>query len=123
MNNRIYKVVSRQLWIEAEQAGVFRGAPIDLQDGFIHFSAASQVVETVARHFVDQADLLLVEVEPARLGAALKWEVSRHGELFPHLYGDMPLGAVLSVVDLPQGPDGTHVFPANFARHVDGDDK
>ena len=121
MDQRIYKVVSRQLWAEAELAGVYRGAPIDLQDGFIHFSAASQVVETVARHFVGQDDLLLVEVETAKLGDALKWERARGGELFPHLYGDLPLGVVRLVVDLPLGSAGTHEFPANFANRVDGD--
>jgi uncharacterized protein (DUF952 family) len=103
LNKRIFKVVSRQLWADAEQAGVFRGAPIDLQDGFIHFSAANQVVETVAKHFSGQDDLLLVEVDAERLGEALKWEASRGGDLFPHLYGDMPLDSVLSVVDLPLG--------------------
>ena len=102
MNERIYKVVSRRLWAEAEEAGVFRGAPIDLKDGFIHFSAAAQVVETVARHFAGQDDLLLVEVDAGRLGEGLRWEASRGGDLFPHLYGEMRLDAVLSVVELPQ---------------------
>lgn len=118
MNDQIYKVVSRRLWAEAAQAGVFRGAPIDLQDGFIHFSAANQVVETVAKHFAGQTDLLLIEIDAAALGEALKWEVSRGGELFPHLYGSLTLESVLSVVDLPLGADGAHLFPANFA---DGD--
>ncbi len=111
MNKVIYKVVSRSMWEEAEAAGVFRGAPIDVQDGFIHFSAANQVVETVAKHFAGQTDLLLVEVDATRLGKALRWEVSRGGELFPHLYGDMPIDAVLAVAELLLGPDGTHVFP------------
>lgn len=115
MDKAIYKVVSRTLWEEAEAAGVFRGAPIDVQDGFIHFSAASQVVETVARHFAGQADLLLVEVDAERLGKALRWEVSRGGDLFPHLYGHLPLDAVVSVAELPLGEDGVHVFPAGVS--------
>jgi uncharacterized protein (DUF952 family) len=118
MTERIYKVVSREQWAEAGQAGTFRGAPIDLQDGFIHFSAAGQVVETVAKHFAGQTDLLLIEIDAAALGEALKWEVSRGGDLFPHLYGSLPLESVHSVVDLPLGSDGAHLFPANFA---DGD--
>ncbi|MEO8494921.1 MAG: DUF952 domain-containing protein [Planctomycetota bacterium] len=116
MNDRIYKVVSQLLWSEATKAGVFRGAPIDVQDGFIHFSAATQVAETVAKHFAGQADLLLVEVDATRLGEELRWEVSRGGDLFPHLYGDMPLGAVLSVAELPLGEDGAHVFPAGVSN-------
>jgi len=118
MNNRIYKVVSRQLWAEAETADVFHGAPIDLKDGFVHFSTADQVVETVAKHFSGQDDLLLVEVDAGRLGEALRWEISRGGDLFPHLYGAMPLDSVLSVTELPRGEDGTHVFPPSFnANH------
>lgn len=122
MNERIFKVVSRQLWAEAEQANIFRGAAIDVQDGFIHFSAASQVVETVARHFAGQVDLLLIEVDARRLGKELRWEVSRGGDRFPHLYGDMPLDSVLSVAELPVGTDGTHVFPSGLSilfRHND----
>lgn len=122
MTERIYKVVSRRLWAEAEQANVFRGAPIDVQDGFIHFSAAHQVVETVAKHFAGQADLLLVEVDATRLGSALRWEASRGGDLFPHLYGDMPLDSVLSVAELPLGDDGTHLFPSSFSSRKIGDE-
>lgn len=114
MTERIYKIVARQQWAEAAKANVFRGAPIDVQDGFIHFSAASQVVETVAKHFAGQSDLLFIEVDANRLGEKLKWEVSRGGELFPHLYGDMSLDTVVSVADLPLGPNGVHVFPDSF---------
>ena len=114
MNNRIYKVISRQLWAEAERTGVFRGAPIDLEDGFIHFSSATQVVETVAKHFAGQTDLLLIEVDAGRLGESLRWEVSRGGALFPHLYGHLPLESVISIVELPLEPEGSHRFPANL---------
>ena len=85
-----------------------------MKDGFIHFSTAHQVAETVARHFSGQDDLLLVEVDAGRFGEALRWEASRGGDLFPHLYGDMPLDTVLSVAELPLGADGTHVFPSTF---------
>jgi uncharacterized protein (DUF952 family) len=108
----IYKICPAALWREAELARVFRGAPIDLQDGFIHFSTAAQAVETAARHFAGQDDLLLVEVDTVPLGDRLKWEVSRGGALFPHLYGDLDFAAVTRVDRLPLGEDGRHVFPA-----------
>jgi uncharacterized protein (DUF952 family) len=107
----IYKIVPAALWSDAKQAGFFRGSDVDLRDGFIHLSSAAQVEETAAKHFAGQSDLLLVAVDGDRLGAALKWEPSRGGALFPHLYGDLPLSAVTSVVPLPLGPDGDHRFP------------
>ena len=107
----IYKICPSQLWREAQQAGVFRGAPLDLRDGFIHFSTAGQVAETAARHFAGAADQVLVAIDAASLGEALKWEPSRGGDLFPHLYGVLSLQAVLWAVPLPLGPDGRHVFP------------
>lgn len=107
----IFKIVPAGLWRAAEQAGVFRGSEVDLKDGFIHFSTAAQAEETAAKHFAGQSDLLLVSVDGDRLGAALKWEPSRGGALFPHLYGDLPLTAITSVVPLPLGPDGRHRFP------------
>jgi uncharacterized protein (DUF952 family) len=108
---KIYKICSAALWHEAERTGVFRGAPVDRRDGFIHFSTAAQVAETAAKHFAGQADLLLVTVESDRLGGALKWEPSRGGALFPHLFGDLALSAVIHVEPLPLGPDCRHVFP------------
>lgn len=107
----IYKIVPRDLWRRAEEAGLLRGAPVDLADGYIHFSTAEQVVETAAKHFAGQDDLLLVAVEPERLGNALKWEVSRGGALFPHLYGTLATADALWVKPLPLGPDGKHRFP------------
>jgi uncharacterized protein (DUF952 family) len=107
----IYKICERAPWREAEGAGVFGGAAVDLRDGFIHFSSADQVRETAARHFTGAADLMLVAVDAVALGDALKWEVSRGGELFPHLYGALPLAAVLWARPLPLGGDGQHVFP------------
>ena len=107
----IYKIVPAGLWAEAVAAGRFDGAPVDVADGFIHFSTAGQVAETAARHFSDQADLLLVSVDAAALGAALVYEPSRGGALFPHLYAPLGLTAVTAVRPLPLGPDGRHVFP------------
>ena len=107
----VYKICDRELWQEAARHGVFRGAPVDAADGFIHFSAANQVAETAARHFAGGTDLVLVAVDAARLGPALKWEPSRGGALFPHLYGPLPLDAVLWTEPLPLGSDGLHVFP------------
>ncbi len=107
----IFKIAPRSLWAEAEHTGVFRGSPVDHADGFIHFSSTTQVAETANRHYAGQQDLLLVAVDGAALGDALRWETSRGGDLFPHLYGELPLDAVLWVKPLPLGPDGAHVFP------------
>lgn len=111
MTDLVYKIVPAAPWREAEAAGAFRGAPVDLADGFIHLSTAGQARETAARHFAGQADLLLVAVAVEALGDALRWEPSRGGALFPHLYGPLPLGAVRGVAPLPLGADGTHAFP------------
>jgi uncharacterized protein (DUF952 family) len=107
----IYKICENALWREAERAGLFRGAPVDARDGFIHFSTAAQVRETAARHFAGAADLMLIAVEASALGGALRWEVSRGGDLFPHLYGPLPLAAVRWAKPLPLGGDRRHVFP------------
>lgn len=104
-SSRIYKIVPRALWLEAEATGSFAGSPVDLADGFIHFSAADQVAETARRHFAGQHDLLLVAVDAARLGAALRWESSRGGALFPHLYGPLTHAAALWARPLPADAD------------------
>lgn len=106
----VYKIAPRALWQRAKETGRFTGAPVDLADGFIHFSSAAQVAETAARHFAGQDDLLLVAVDVAMLGPALKWEVSRGGALFPHLYGDLPMAAVTSVALMLRGRDGHFDF-------------
>lgn len=106
----IYKIVSRSDWRAAEAEGVFRGAAIDLADGYIHFSAAEQVEETAARHFAGREDLLLLAIDSERLGDALKWEASRGGALFPHLYDALALDAVTRLHPLPLGADGRHDF-------------
>lgn len=112
MSQFIYKITPEAPWREAEANGRFTGAPIDVADGFIHFSTAGQVRETAAKHFTGQTGLLLVAIDGSRLGAALKYEVSRGGALFPHLYGVLDMKAVLWVRPLPLGADGTHLFPA-----------
>ena len=107
----IYKICPAALWREAERDGVFAGAPVDTADGFIHFSTAAQVAETAAKHFAGARDLLLVRVDAAKLGERLKWEPSRGGALFPHLYGPLWLADVGKVEPLPLGADGRHEFP------------
>ncbi|ORE93843.1 DUF952 domain-containing protein [Aurantimonas sp. 22II-16-19i] len=114
MTQTIYKILPRTLWEAAKDQGRLDGAPVDLSDGFIHFSTSAQVRETAARHFSGQSDLLLVAVDPAPLGEALRYETSRGGALFPHLYGSLPVEAVLWVEDLPIGPDGHHLFPGSM---------
>lgn len=111
----IYKISDAALWRTAEQAGAFHGAPVDLADGYIHFSTAAQVKETAARHFAGAADLLLIAVDGDALGPALRYEPSRGGALFPHLYGPLPMSAVIWVKPLPLGADGAHVFPESLS--------
>jgi len=115
MSTLVYKITPASLWHEAEAAGIFRGAPVDLNDGFIHFSTAEQVRETAAKHFSGQADLLLIAIEAEKLGPALKYEVSRGDALFPHLYAPLDLAAVAWVKPLPLGDDGRHQFPDMLA--------
>jgi uncharacterized protein (DUF952 family) len=110
MSQIVYKIAPRALWNKAVEEGIFEGAPIDLADGFIHFSTAEQARETAAKHFSGQSDLVLIAVDDARFGDAMKYEVSRGGALFPHLYGSLPVSAAIWVRDLPLGADGRHVF-------------
>jgi uncharacterized protein (DUF952 family) len=109
--NLVYKICPAALWREAERAGVFTGAPVDLADGFIHFSTAAQVAETAKKHFFGQRDLLLVAVAADALGDALRFEPSRGGALFPHLYAPLPLAVVGCVRALATSPDGTVQVP------------
>jgi len=104
----VYKIVPAPLWRESERAGTFHGSPVDRRDGFIHFSTAGQVRDTAAKHFAGVEDLLLVAVRPEALD--IRWEPSRGGDLFPHLYGALPLTAVAWVRALPL-IDGRHTFP------------
>lgn len=111
MTRLIYKIAEGEAWRAAERAGVFEGAPVDLADGFIHFSTDEQVRETAAKHFSGRQGLVLVAIDEARLGDALRYEVSRGGALFPHLYGTLDIAAAVWVKPLPVGPDGVHQFP------------
>jgi len=113
----IYKICTAAEWAEAERAGVYRGSAVDHRDGFIHFSTAEQAAETAAKWFAGQSDLVLVSVDAGPLADRLKWEPSRGGALFPHLYGELPLTAVRSVVPLPLDTTGRHVFPTDFAEN------
>ena len=115
MNKQIYKIATVEQWDQAKADGVFRGAPIDLADGYIHFSTVDQVRETATKHFAGQEDLLLLTIEAALLGDALQYEASRGGALFPHLYAELPLAAVVEVQPLPIDENGTHAFPTNLA--------
>jgi uncharacterized protein (DUF952 family) len=106
----VYKIVVTGEWAEAEAAGVFAGAGIDRADGFIHFSTAEQAAETAAKWFAGRRDLTLAAIDADALGADMRWEPSRGGALFPHLYAALPMSAVLWSRPLPLGPDGAHVF-------------
>jgi uncharacterized protein (DUF952 family) len=111
MTALIYKIHPAADWAKAEQAGVFHGAPIDLADGYIHFSTGQQARDTAAKHFAGQAGLLLIAVDAVALGPALVWEPSRGGALFPHLYGLLDMAAVRWLMPLPLLPDGSQIFP------------
>jgi uncharacterized protein (DUF952 family) len=107
----IFKIVPAAVWAAAERNGAFAGAGIDLKDGYIHFSSAEQVAETARLHFAGQEELVLVAVDPAAFGATLKWEPSRGGALFPHLYGALDPKRILWVKPIPLGADGRHLLP------------
>ena len=107
----IYHMCLRQEWELAVQSGAYAGSSQDSADGFIHFSTAEQLPQSARRHRMGQAGLVLLTVDPHTLGEALRWEPSRHGALFPHLYGTLPLSAVCSVCDVPLGADGVPLLP------------
>jgi uncharacterized protein (DUF952 family) len=110
--SRIYKILPRAEWAFAQAAGSFLGSPIDVRDGFIHFSTAPQAQETARRHFAGQGDLVVLEIEADDLGAGLRWEPSRGGDLFPHLYGALDVAYVRAVSEAPLGADGVPVIKA-----------
>lgn len=106
----IYKIASQDEWAAALASGQFDGAPIDLADGYIHFSSAEQAQETAAKHFAGRGDLLLIALDDSVLGQALKWEPSRGGQLFPHLYRSFLASEILWAKPLPMRADGSHDF-------------
>lgn len=107
----IYKICPASAWREAERQGVYRGSADDARDGFIHFSLAAQVAETARKHYSGQTGLFLIAVDAEALGDALRWERSRNDELFPHLYGELDLGAVTAVHEMHARSDGYHDIP------------
>lgn len=111
MKMLIYHMCKREEWQAAGESGRYGGSSQDRADGFIHFSTAEQIIDSAARHRAGQDGLVLLTVNAENLGEALKWEASRGGALFPHLYGELPVSAAVRVDDLPLGPDGRHVFP------------
>ncbi len=115
MSDLVYKICSTAMLQEARGRGRFHGSADDIRDGFIHLSAGHQVAGTLAKYFAGQSDLVLLAVDPERLGERLRWEISRGGELFPHLYGPLGLDHVVSVEELALQEDGTHRLPEGVA--------
>lgn len=111
MTSLVYKVLRRAEWSAAQEIGSFTGSPADARDGFIHLSAAHQVRGVCDRHFAGEHDLVLLTLDSARLGPALKWETSHKGEAFPHLYGPLPLALVKSIADIRRGEGGRLILP------------
>jgi uncharacterized protein (DUF952 family) len=114
MNERpqlAYKVLSAGQWADWQMADSFAGAPVDLADGFIHLSSADQLVGTLDKHFAGQQGLVIATVDLAALGNMVRWEVSRGGALFPHVYGQLPLSAVLASGPVQRAADGTVRLP------------
>jgi len=115
MTGTIYKICERTLWEEGKRSGILPSAGADARDGFIHLSTAAQVRDTAAKHFAGAQGLMLIAIDAAALEGALRWETSRGGDLFPHLYGVLPLTAVMWAEPLPLGADRRHLFPERMA--------
>ena len=107
---RIYKILTRREWTAAQAAGSFTGSAVDLADGYIHFSTGLQALETAKRYFKDVSDLVVLEIEADDLGEAVRWEPSRGGDLFPHLYVPLAAALVRAVIEAPLGEDGVPVL-------------
>jgi uncharacterized protein (DUF952 family) len=110
----IYKILRADEWAALQTHGETAGAPIDVSDGYVHFSTAEQAAETAAKHFAEADGLVLLALDAESLGETLIWEPSRGGALFPHLYGPLRMADVLWQRPLPVGPDGHHVFPTEM---------
>ncbi len=110
----IYHICRHDEWQSAVADGVYLGSSQDAADGYIHFSNRNQAEASAAKHRAGQSGLVLLKVDPAMLGEALKWEPSRDGKLFPHLYGTLPLSAITAIYDLPLAASGRHIFPEEF---------
>jgi uncharacterized protein (DUF952 family) len=107
----VYKICTADEWATLTACGIFAGSPDDLRDGFIHLSAANQVARTAAKFFAGRPDLVLLSVDIASVGDNLRWEGSPGGNLYPHLYAQLPIEAVVAAVRLDIGPDGRHILP------------
>jgi uncharacterized protein (DUF952 family) len=107
----VYKIATADVAAAATATGRFAGMPIDMRDGYIHLSTATQLAETLRLHFASQSDLALLALRTADYGEALRWEPSRGGQLFPHLYGTFPMSAVVHMASIDVGADGTVVLP------------
>jgi uncharacterized protein (DUF952 family) len=107
----VFKICGKAEWAEAEALGHYHGSADDLRDGFIHLSTAAQLAGTLAKHFAGRDDLLLIAFEAEALASALKWEPSRGGHLFPHLYAPLPAGGVLWLRPLGRDEAGRHIIP------------
>ena len=111
MSDVIYKIASKPDWERARRSGQLEGTPVDIADGYIHFSTPAQLSETLSKHYRGHSDLVLATIEPDLLPQDLKWEPSRGGQLFPHLYAPLPLSAVIAERDLAARPDGGFDLP------------
>jgi len=112
----IYKICTANEWHQLAENGQFFGSPDDLRDGFIHLSGPDQVARTALKFFAGRTDLVLLAVNPNRLGDALRWEASASGTLYPHLYAPLTRDAVSVATPLALGPDGHHILPPELAR-------
>jgi len=115
MSQPVYKILAEAALEAAKSEGHFMGTADDLRDGFIHLSTGRQVEGTLAKHYAGQEELLLVTLDPERLGPGLKWEESRGGDLFPHLYGPLALDTIVSVDRLELDDDSRHILPEGVA--------
>ncbi|MDJ0512473.1 MAG: DUF952 domain-containing protein [Methyloceanibacter sp.] len=115
MAKKIYKILADAAYDAAKSEGRFFGTADDLRDGFIHFSAGHQVAETLAKHYPGEEELVLLAVDADRLGPALKWEESRGGDLFPHLYGPLDLDTIVAEAPLALDDDNRHILPEGVA--------
>lgn len=111
MAEPIYKIAQQTEWAAARAIGELDGTPVDLADGYIHFSTAAQLAETLSKHYSGQSGLVLATIDPERLPVPLKWEPSRGGQLFPHLYAALPMSAVIAERQLSARPDGGFDLP------------
>jgi len=112
----IYKICTQNEWRHFGAAGEFAGSPDDLRDGFIHLSGPDQVARTAAKFFTGRTDLILLAIDPTRLGNSLRWEPSASGTHYPHVYGPLPMAAVVASTPLTVGPDGHHILPPELDR-------